>query len=400
MGWIIFAVILVIALFIGIGFVPKKVTIVVKEDGYYNRDLNEFIVGDEKPSHGYSSDWKFREKGTIIKDTLYGFHLQALQVLSLLAVLVVLFGMVKVVDANKVGIEYDPFNGGVQSQTLEEGIYFMAPWVKVYSIDTVQQELAFEEFSVQTEGSEFAWFVVEIKYKVNRVNAFEVFRNYQGLPTSSMIRQDVQDAVKSAAESYNIYDILGDQYADVKLDAETLLRTKLDAQGIDLITLNLVDIDAGADIEAKIVERGLAQQQQEIEQQLYEAALIAQQKETVEAETARLVEQQAADAELYQEQRVADAAAYLITAQADADLYAAQQEAAAIIALGEADAEAYQVVIEAFGSIEAYNAYILYTQWSGDVPQIVLGDSGVLPIWDLTGTIDDIVDPVEETPAE
>lgn len=389
---IIFIVIAVIAAYIGIGFIPYQKKIKFDQDGYYDSSTKRFVPADQASSTERTY-YKKVQADIEYTEAIQGYHARPSQFVSLFLLLFTLLGTIKTVGANKVGIEYDPFNGGIQTLTLEEGIHFRAPWVKVYNIDTVQQELAFEMFSAQTNGSEFAWFVVEIKYKVNRANAFEVFRNYQGLPNSSMVRQDVQDAIKLSAQAYNIYGILGASYSDVKSDAEELLRTKLAGQGIDLITLNIIDVDGGEAIEAKIIERGLAQQQQEIEEQLYQAALIAQQKEEVEAETARLVRQAQSDAQLYEAQKQADAAAYLIEKQADADLYQATQEALGIIALGEADAAAYQVVIQAFGSIEAYNQYIHYIQWDGSVPQIVMGDSGVLPIWDMGTVIDPIVDP-------
>jgi regulator of protease activity HflC (stomatin/prohibitin superfamily) len=386
---IIMMVILTIAAFIGIGFIPYSEKKEFLSDGYYNENTYEF-VSEAAATPTQKIRWKEVKAGTVYdKETNPGtYHSRKLQFVSLIFLLFILFGTIKTVGANKVGIEYDPFNGGVQTLTLQEGIHFRAPWVKVYNIDTVQQEIAFEVFSVQTNGSEFAWFVVEIKYKVNRANAFEVFRNYQGLPTASMVRQDVQDAIKLSAQSYNIYGILGDEFADVKSDAEERLRIKLNGQGIDLITLNIIDVDGGEQIEAKIVERGLAQQQQEIEQQLYQAALIAQQKEQVEAETARIVKQEQSDATLYQAQKVADAEAYKVQVAADAALYSAQQEALGIIAIGNAEASAYQVVITAFGNIDAYNQYIHFMQWNGTVPQIVMGDSGVLPIWDMGNLIE------------
>lgn len=395
----IFVAILIAAAFVGIGFIPKRVTFVMPSDGWYDTRSREFIEKTEENENTYHRGYEDVTEGQSHTYTKGGYSSKPLQLVSFVLVFLLLFGMIKTVGANRVGIEYDPFNGGVQDITLEEGIHFRMPWVKVYNINTVQQELSFEEFSVQTNGSEFAWFIPEVKYKVNRTNAFEVFRNFQGLPSSSMIRQDVQDAIKTVAESYNIYDILGGEYAELKSEAEALLVAKLAVYGIDLITLNFIDIDAGLQIEAKITERGLAQQQQAIEQQLFEAAQIAQQKEQVEAETARIRREEAADADLYEQQKEADAEAYQIEAQAradaikievaaDADLYSAVQEALGIIALGEADAEAYAVVIAAFGSIEAYNTYIHYTQWNGSVPEIVMGESGLVPIWEMGDVIE------------
>lgn len=336
-----------------------------------------------------------------------GWKLRFRQILALLVLPLIMLGMIKTVGANQVGIEYDPFNGGVQAIALDEGIHFKAPWVKVYKIDTVQQELAFEPFSVQTAGSEFAWFEVEIKYEVDRINAFEVFRNYRGLPENSMIRTEVQNAIKTAAEKYNIYDILGGEYAEVKEEAYLYLETKLAESGIQLLNLNFVDIDAGDAIEQIIVEKGLAQQQKVIEAELALAALEEQAKLTTQAQSARLVAEQQADAALYEAQREADAEAYQITAQAtadaekiqiqaDADLYAATQEALGIIALGEAEAEAFEVVIAAFGSIEAYNEYIHFMQWDGTVPTIVMGSDGITPIWEFSDMINDALDETED----
>jgi len=395
---LVFAIILTIAAVVALGFVPKKVKGKYKEAGWLNERSGDFFTDEPRNSYNYTQV----EAGQTYSTIKYGYNAKALQLLGLFTMVIVVFGMIKSVGANQVGIEYDPFNGGVQSITLEEGIHIKAPWVKVYNIDTVQQELQFEEFSVQTAGSEYAWFIVEVKYEVDRTNAFEVFRNYRGLPENSMIRTEVQNAVKTAAEGYNIYEILGGSYAEVKADAYAYLEAKLADSGIQLLNLNFIDIDAGEAIEQIIVEKGLAQQQKVIEAELALAAKEAQIKEETQAETARLVRQAQSDAELYEAQRQADAEAYQIEAQAtadalkiqiqaDADLYAATQEALGIIALGNADAEAYAVVIQAFGSIDAYNTYIHFMQWDGTVPQITMGDSGALPIWEMGDVIEEVL---------
>lgn len=395
----IFAVILTIATIIGIGFIPKKVKGKYDSEGWINDRSGKF--SESEPRNSY--EWTRVSKGQKYSEIKYGYNPKAAQILGLLTMLIVVFGMIKTVGANQVGIEYDPFNGGVQDIVLDEGIHIKAPWVKVYNIDTVQQELQFDIFSVQTAGSEYAWFEVEVKYEVNRMQAFDVFRNYRGLPSNSMIRTEVQNAVKTAAEGYNIYEILGSSYAEVKAEAYTLLEAKLAESGIQLLNLNFIDIDAGEAIELIIIEKGLAQQQKVIQQELALAAIEEQAKLTTQAETAQAVREAQSNADLYAAQMAADAEAYQITAQAtadalkitiqaDADLYAAIQEALAIIELGEADAAAYAVVIDAFTNIDAYNEYIHFMQWDGSVPGVVMGENGVLPIWGLGGIIDNAAD--------
>jgi regulator of protease activity HflC (stomatin/prohibitin superfamily) len=383
MAWIIIGLLLAIATFVLIGFSSQRKVLTAAENGYFNEESGKFIATEANGStrRPIGNDWILVTKGQEMVIHTSGFNRRPLQSVSLLFLIFVIFGFIKVVPANNVGIMFDPLAGVYE--TVNEGYHFEKPWVRVYNISTKQQELLVEEFSVQTTDGEYAWFIVEILYKVNRVNAFEVFQNYQGLPPANMMETYVQESVKDSVSSYNIYAVLGSKFSEAKQSSDDALRAKLDAQGIDLISLNFIDVDGGAAIEAKIVERGLAQQQQEIEEQLYQAALISQQKEQVEAETARIVRQEESDAQLYEAQKQADAAAYLIEKQADADLYQAQQEALGIIALGDAEAAAYQAVISAFGTIAAYNQYIHYTQWDGSVPQIVMGDSAVLPIWDM-----------------
>lgn len=257
-----------------------------------------------------------------------------------------LFSCIKVVHAGEVGIVYDYFRGGVQKETLSQGMHFRNPFVKIYKIDTTQQKLEFAPFNVQTQDSEFANFTVEIKYRVPISNANKTFLEFKGMPKPDMLQTDVQSAIKEFSINYNIYGILGGDFETLRTNAYDDLKDTLDEFGIEVIELNFKDIDAGDEIEKAIIQKGIIKQEKDQAEEKRQVAEIEQQRRLIEAETSK--------------QEV---------------IKSAEAEAEKMRIKAEAESEAIRLIQEQLSTSPSYIDYIKWSNWDGKLPEVIAGDS-------------------------
>lgn len=241
MAIIIIAVILAIAVFVGLGFRVKD----------------------------YEVSWKLGKR----------------QALAVLPLLLILFTLVTVIPANTVGIVWSPFNG-VQEETLAEGIQFKGPLDKVYKISTEVQTSTLTDVSGQTADSQYITMNLDVKYRVNTESAFEVFRQYRTLENvaNSLIAPTVQRSIEAVTTQYNVIEILGEQRNAVYAGVEAELANRLVASGITFQSINFNDTDAGEAIEKAISDEAVAKKEVDTAQYKLQTAQIEAQHEVVQAE--------------------------------------------------------------------------------------------------------------------
>lgn len=264
---------------------------------------------------------------------------------------------IRIVNAGEVGIKYDPFRGGVQEDTLGQGIQFTHPFVTVYKLRTTHNLIKFQEFSVQTKDSEYATFVVELKYNMSIENAYKVFNAYKGMPTDSMLQMDIQNAIKANAPKYNIYDVLGGQFEQLRIEVDDYLAATMLENGLNLLSLNFIDIDAGQMIEDAIITKGILKQEKEQATQRIAIAEEDQKSKTITAETEKKV--------------------VILEAEANAE---------AKLLDAKAQAEAMSLIQEQLAKSPEYVNYIKWSAWDGVLPSVVSGESGSV-ILDMRDTI-------------
>ncbi|MCK5812545.1 MAG: hypothetical protein KAG94_06570 [Clostridiales bacterium] len=278
---------------------------------------------------------------------------------------------VRIVNAGEVGIKYDPFRGGVQEETLGQGIQFTHPFVTVYKLKTTHNLIKFQEFSVQTLDSEYATFIVELKYNMTIENAYKVFNAYKGMPTDSMLQMDIQSAIKAKAPGYNIYDVLGGQFEQLRIEVEGYLSETMLENGLNLVAMNFIDIDAGDLIENAIITKGILKQEKEQATQRIAIAEEDQKSKTITAETAKKV--------------------LILEAEAKAE---------AKLLDATAQAEAMSLIQEQLAKSPEYVDYIKWSAWDGKLPEVVSGEAGTVILDMRDDSSDDIAVPADDGGAE
>jgi len=202
------------------------------------------------------------------------------QFLSFLGLIVILFGTVTQVDANEVGIVYDPFRGGIQDSSLQEGLHFKSIFQEITHISTTNRT-ALLEVAGQTKDSIYAVFAITLVYRIESVNAGLFYKKVgnNDIP-EQQLNSLAKEALQSATTLYDIYSILGEDLETVRLDFVNKLQSLLMTRyNITVVSASFDDIDAGSRIEEIIQNKAEAIQ-------LIEIAEREKQRSEVEAQTA------------------------------------------------------------------------------------------------------------------
>lgn len=267
--------------------------------------------------------------------------------ISLLPLLLCLFNFVAIIPANCVGVQYSPFSG-IKEETLPEGIHIKGFFDRVYKISTEVQTKTIENVIGQTKDAQYITIILDVKYRVDPANAFNVFRQFRTLERvdSSLITPAVQRSVESITTQYDVIEILGAKRNEVYKGIEVDLKERLAQNGINLHSITLVDTDAGDAIEKAIQDEAVAKKQVETAKQHREKARIEAEQRVVEAEADKQKAQVEAETQI-------------IKAKADAE---------AKMIEAEAEAKAFEMISK-YLTPEVINK-LWVEKWNGEVPQV------------------------------
>ena len=191
------------------------------------------------------------------------------QWLTFAALLFVAPAFFAIVPANTVGVVYSPFSGGVQEETLSEGINMKGPLDTVTLISTEVQSITLSNLYGQTEDSQYLTISVDVKYYVQKAAAVNVFKKFRTLDkvTADLVNTAAQRAIETATTNYNIMEILGDQRTQVYMEIESTLSERFEKDGISLHSITFLDTDGGEEIEQAIRNEAVAKKAVETAEQ-------------------------------------------------------------------------------------------------------------------------------------
>ena len=191
------------------------------------------------------------------------------------------------IGANKVGIVYNPFKGGIQNYTLGQGYKLKSPFTKVYKINTEVNELTFNNISVQTNDSQFVNAVIKAQVKIDSTQAFEYFSKYRDKSLediSSVLSATIQKQLETITTQYNIMDVLGAKRDEIVNKSLELIQSELAKDGISVLRITLVDTDAGEQIEKAIANEAVAKKEAETAEYKKQKAQLEGEAKVIEAQ--------------------------------------------------------------------------------------------------------------------
>ena len=297
-------------------------------------------------------------------------------VVIVIGLIVFFTGMTKV-PAGYVGVCYK-MNGGISDDTLTQGWHWTSPTVKVttYSIGIEQSYLTKTEdgdspkndsFDVPTIDAKNLTVDLTFTYRFDADRVAEVFTRFKGRSGKEVkdvfIKPNIISKTKEVTARYPVTDILGDKRAEINSVLSDYIKEYFETYSIIIENVSLIDISTDEETRAAIQKKVTAQQNLELSR----------------------IEKQTAEVNAEKEKQVA-----LIKANQDKETAAIEAEQKVIKA--NADAEATRIKAEAQAAANKMIAESLTPEliqknlidkWSGDVPKITSGDSGLTSILNI-----------------
>ena len=308
---------------------------------------------------------------------------------AFLAFLTILPACFAQVNANEVGIVYDPLNGGIQDDALGEGLHVITPFQEVKKISTKLREETFIVYAQtgiivkelddgtteETGGGQYATYTVTIQYRIEVPNAHTFYRNFGGdsIPTGT-VEARIRKALQSNSVNYDIFSILKGSLNNVRVDTEEELVVSMLELGVTVDAFIIQDVDAGPEIEQVVEDEATAAKQKEIALKDQEAALIRQETLKLEAEIKALTVVIEAEAQA-EAQRVLNS----VTANAIYTMYEGQFLDEDGILDGAAKADFEENSVGGYLTIQEISDIIIkqlyYDTWDGILPGVLTGDA-------------------------
>lgn len=207
--------------------------------------------------------------------------------LGFLWIIFIAFGFFTNIPANNVGIIFNPFNGGIQSEVLNEGFKTKSPFAKVYKINTEVQEYTFNDLSVQTSDSQYVVAQMQLQVRVDKNQAFEFFKKYGGKnlkDIQSIISNTTQQKLEQVTTKYNIMEMLGEKRNNIINETLSLIKEELLKDGILVERVVLIDTDAGEAIEQSIANEAVAKKNAEAAEYNKQKAQLEGEAKVIEAQ--------------------------------------------------------------------------------------------------------------------
>lgn len=287
----------------------------------------------------------------------------------LLAVIIVGASCISTVPTGHTGI-LSTF-GRVEDKNLPEGMNFHAPWQNITTMTNKEQTSTETNMCFSKDLQEVAY-TYTTKHSLLPSSAPNIYKTVGTNYYNILIVPQVNNAIKAEfglVEAENMTELRTQLQANIN----TKVQAFADQYGINVsVVIDDFDFsDAYTNaIEAKQVAeqealRDKTQQQMETERSRQQA-----ERTKIQAEN---------DAEIRRINAEAEAEANKVKAQADFEV--AQLEADAIAYKGEKEAEATAALAAAI--TDEVVAYEYAQNWSGELPQYMMGGNGALPIIDI-----------------
>ena len=240
---------------------------------------------------------------------------------------------VRVVPANNIGI---PTTFGKVGSPFTSGLHLTAPWTDITNFSTRVQELSMlrapdegdltkdDSVSVIAAGGGSMAVDVTIRFALKQDKAAELFRQAGTvtLVKDRFVRPDAREVVRDVFGLYTAEEGYSSKRAEISNKIADSLRSRLDARGIALDSVNIRDVAPDAQQLAAI--NAILQSRNEAAK-----ALEDQKKQTTEAETRKQVATLDKEASVTKAEAEAQAAVIAATARAESVAIAGKAEAEA-----------------------------------------------------------------------
>ena len=231
-------------------------------------------------------------KNTIIRNIIIG--------ILLIFIIITLISSLTTVPTGFVGVKTR--FGQVQDTTIQEGLNLKLPFVeKIVKMDCRTQKTEYTMEASSKDLQKISNFKVAINYNVSKETANQLYKEVGVDYKSVIVEPAIQEAMKATIANYTAEELITKRN-EVSAFALNSLFDKLQDKGIQLTSLNILDLSFSEEFDKAVEEKQIVEQ--ETQKAQYEL-------EKAKVENEKKIENAKADAEVMKQQNLQITEQYL-----------------------------------------------------------------------------------------
>lgn len=212
-------------------------------------------------------------------------------IIILIFIVVAFFNSFKSIPTGFVGVKTR--FGQVQNTMLNEGLNMKVPFIeKIVLMDCRTQKAEYTMEASSKDLQKVSNFTIAVNYNLSKETANTLYREIGTDYKSVIIEPAIQEAIKSTTASYTAEELIT-RRSEVSAFATEAIFNKLNDKGINVTSVNILDLSFSAEFDAAIEKKQIVEQQ--TQQAKYEL-------EKAKVENEKKIENAKAEAEVMKQQ--------------------------------------------------------------------------------------------------
>ena len=218
----------------------------------------------------------------------------------------------KLIGTGKVGVQYS-YKGGVKDETLNPGLNFINPFLKVKEFTVGNEQLILtkdkrdgskknESFKVATADDASISVSFQMSYRYNPEKVVDTYKKFKGMDGEDIVEQRVKTVLKSkiseVTTDYTMMDIYSGNRSEINnAITEYLNKDFGDSYGIEVLDASIIDVHPDEKLREAIDNRVTALQQKQQAEAEQEKIKVEAQTKLIQAENDAAIMIKKAEAE-------------------------------------------------------------------------------------------------------
>lgn len=218
----------------------------------------------------------------------------------------------KLIGTGKVGVQYS-YKGGVKDETLDPGLNFINPFLKVKEFTIGNEQLILtkdkrdgskknEAFKVATADDASISVSFQMSYRYNPEKVVDTYKKFKGMDGEDIVEQRVKTVLKSkiseVTTNYTMMDIYSGNRSEINnAITEYLNKDFGDSYGIEVLDASIIDVHPDKKLKEAIDNRVTALQQKQQAEAEQEKIKVEAETKLIEAENEASIKVKEAEAE-------------------------------------------------------------------------------------------------------
>lgn len=218
----------------------------------------------------------------------------------------------KLIGTGKVGVQYS-YKGGVKDETLNPGLNFIGPFLKVKEFTVGNEQLILtkdkrdgskknESFKVATADDASISVSFQMSYRYNPETVVDTYKKFKGMDGEDIVEQRVKTVLKSkiseVTTDYTMMDIYSGNRSEINNAITKYLNKDFgDSYGIEVLDASIIDVHPDKKLKEAIDNRVTALQQKQQAEAEQEKIKVEAQTKLIQAENDADIKIKKAEAE-------------------------------------------------------------------------------------------------------